>query len=62
MCLRVNPQLVSYLTVKKVKQITGKLDQFSIVLKNKNSKKSLFQPITMNRQYSVHIKTKCCYK
>ena len=62
MCLRMNHQLVSYLTVKKVKQITGKLDQFSIVLKNKNSKKSLFQPIMMNRQYSVRIKTKCCYK
>ena len=61
MCLRVNPQLVSYLIVKKVKQITGKLEQFSIVLKNKNGKKSLFQPIMMNRQYSVRVKTKCCY-
>ena len=61
MCLRVNPQLVSYLTVKKVRHITGKLGQFLIVLKNKNGKKSLFQPIKMNRQYSVRIKTKCCY-
>ena len=54
------PPTGELLTVKKVMQITGKLEQFSIVLKNKNRKKSLFQPI-MNRQYNVRVKTKCCY-